>query len=52
MNRIVNLERSQQQALRPPYKGKFQRGAQGFKPKNDQEVPNNLSPTNVVEESL
>jgi len=26
MNRIVNLERAQQQAPRPPYKGKFQRG--------------------------
>jgi hypothetical protein len=50
MNRIFNLERAQQQAPRPPYKGKFQRGTQGFKPKNDHEVPNTLSPTNVVEE--
>jgi hypothetical protein len=44
MNRIFNLERSQQQAPRPPYKGKFQRGGQGFKPKNDKEVPNTLAP--------
>jgi hypothetical protein len=40
MNRIVNLEISQQQAPRARYKGKFQRGTQFFKPKNDQEVPN------------
>jgi hypothetical protein len=51
MNRIVNLERGQQQAPIPPYKGKFQRGGQGFKPKNDQEVPNTLAPTNMVEEN-
>jgi hypothetical protein len=38
MNRIVNLERAQQQAPRAPYKGKFQKGTQVFKPKNDQEV--------------
>jgi hypothetical protein len=48
MNRISNLERSQQQAPRPPYKGKFQRGTQGLKPKNDQEVHNTLAPTNMV----
>jgi hypothetical protein len=36
MNRIVNLERAQQQAPRAPYKGKFQRGTQVFKPNNDQ----------------
>ena len=35
MNRIVNLERAQQQAHIPPYKWKFQRTDQGFKPKND-----------------
>jgi hypothetical protein len=51
MNRIVNLERAQKQAPRPPYKGKSQRGNQGFKMKNDQEVPNTLAPTNVVEEN-
>jgi hypothetical protein len=51
MNRIVNLERAQQQAPRPPYKGQFQRGTQGFKPKNNQEVSNTLAPTNVVEEN-
>jgi hypothetical protein len=51
MNRIVNLEISQQQAPRTPYKGKFQNGNQGFKKNNDQEVPNTLSPTNVVEEN-
>jgi hypothetical protein len=52
MSRIVNLERAQKKSPRPPYKGKFQRGNQGFKPKNDQEVPNTLSPTNVVEDNL
>ena len=51
MNRIVNLERAQQQAPRHPYKGKFQRGGQGFKPKNYQEVPNTLSPKNMVKEN-
>jgi hypothetical protein len=30
MNRIVNLERAQQQAPRVPYKGKFQRGNSSF----------------------
>ena len=52
MNRIVNLERAQQQSLGLTYKGQFQRGVQGFKPKNDQEVPSTLSPTNVVEKNL
>jgi len=52
MNRIVNLERDQQQSCRPPYKGKFQRGTRFFKLKNDHEVPNTLSPTNMVEEIL
>jgi hypothetical protein len=51
MNRIVNLERAQQQAPRVPYKGQFQRGTQVFKPKNDQEVPNTLAPTNMVDEN-
>ena len=50
MNSTANLDATQQQAPRPPYKGKFQRIGQGFKPKNDQEVPNTLAPTNVVEE--
>jgi hypothetical protein len=51
MNRIVNLERSQQQAPRLPYKGKLQKNGQGFKPRSDQNVPNPLAPTNVVEEN-
>ena len=51
MNRIVNLERAQHQAPRVPYKGQFQKGNQVFKPKNDQEVPNTLAPTNVVDEN-
>jgi hypothetical protein len=51
MNRIVILERAQQQYLIPPYKGKFQRTGQGFKPKNNQEVPKILALTNMVEES-
>jgi hypothetical protein len=40
MNRIVNLERAQQQVPRFPYRWSFQRGTQGFKPKNDQEFSN------------
>jgi hypothetical protein len=51
MNRIFNLEIAQQKSPRAPYKWKFQRGTRFFKPKNDQEVPNTLSPTNVVEEN-
>jgi hypothetical protein len=51
MNRIINLEISQQQAHRACYKGKFQRGTQVFKPKNDQEVPNTLAPENMVDEN-
>jgi hypothetical protein len=51
MNRIVNLERTQQQAPRVPYKGQFQKGNQVFRPKNDQEVPNTLAPANVVDEN-
>jgi hypothetical protein len=51
MNRIVNLERTQQQDPRVPYKGQFQKGNQDFRPKNDQEVPNTLSHENVVDES-
>jgi hypothetical protein len=51
MNRIVNLEITQQQDPRAPYKAQFQRGTQVFKPKNDEEVPNTLSPTNVVDEN-
>jgi hypothetical protein len=51
MNRIVNLERTQQQAPRVPYKGQFQKGNQVFRPKNDQEVPNTLAPSNVVDEN-
>jgi hypothetical protein len=51
MSRIVNLERSQSQAPRVPYKGKFQKGNQFYKPKNEQEVPNTLASTNVVDEN-
>jgi hypothetical protein len=51
MSRIVNLERSQSQAPRVLYKGKFQKGNQFYKPKNEQEVPNTLAPTNVVDEN-
>jgi hypothetical protein len=51
MSRIVNLERAQSQAPRVPYKGQFQKGNQFYKPKNDQEVPNTLAPTNVVDEN-
>ena len=51
MSRIVNLERSQNQAPRVPYKGQFQKGNQFYNPKNDQEVPNTLAPANVVDEN-
>jgi hypothetical protein len=51
MNRIINLERAQNQAPRVPYKGQFQKGNQVYRPKNDQEVPNTLAPTNVVDEN-
>jgi hypothetical protein len=51
MSRIVNLERSQSQAPRVPYKGQFQKGNQFYKPKIEQEVPNTLAPTNVVDEN-
>jgi hypothetical protein len=51
MNRIVNLGRTQQQAPRVPYKRQFQKGNRVFRPKNDQEVPNTLSPLNIVDEN-
>jgi hypothetical protein len=51
MSRIVNLERSQTQAPRVPYKGQFQKGSQFYKPKNEQEVPNTLAPANVADEN-
>jgi hypothetical protein len=51
MNRIANLERAQSQAPRVPYKGQFQKGNQIYRPKNDQEVPNTLAPTNVMDEN-
>jgi hypothetical protein len=49
--RIFNRERTQQQAPRVPYKGQFQKGNQVFRQKNHQEVPNTLSPTNIVDEN-
>jgi hypothetical protein len=52
MNRIVRLEKSQTQALRPPFKGQFQKGNQFYKPKNENEVLNTLAPTNVIDENL
>jgi hypothetical protein len=51
MSRIVRLEKSQIQALRPPFKGQFQKGNQFYKPKNENKVPNTLAPTNVVNEN-
>jgi hypothetical protein len=51
MNRIVNLERAQQQAPRVPYKGQFQKRNQVFRPNNDQEVQNTLAPANIVDEN-
>ena len=51
MSRIIRLEKSQIQALRPPFKGQFQKGNQFYKPKNENEVPNTLAPTNIVDEN-
>ena len=51
MNMIVNLERTQQQSPRVPYKRQFQKGNQVFRPKSDQEVPNTLAPANMVDEN-
>jgi hypothetical protein len=51
MSRIVNLERSQSQEPRVPYKGKFQKGNQFYKPKNEKEVSNTLAPSNIVDEN-
>jgi hypothetical protein len=42
---------TQQQSPRVPYKGQFHKGSQVFRPKNDQEVPNTLSPANIVYEN-
>jgi hypothetical protein len=51
MNRIVKLERAQSQAPSVPYKGQFQKGNRIYRSKNDQEVPNTLAPTNIVDEN-
>jgi hypothetical protein len=51
MSRIVRLEKSQIQAPRAPYKGQFQKGNQFYKLKTEHEVPNTLSPTNIVDEN-
>jgi hypothetical protein len=51
MNRVIRLEKSQTQAPRPPFKWQFQKGNQAYKPKNENEVPNTLAPTNVVDEN-
>jgi hypothetical protein len=51
MSRIVRLEKSQIWAPRPPFKGKFQKGNQVYKPNNENEVPNTLAPINVVDEN-
>jgi hypothetical protein len=51
MNKVTNMERIQQQMVRPPYKGQPQRPNQSWKPRppNEQKVPNTLAPTNVIE---
>jgi hypothetical protein len=51
MSQIVRLEKSQIQAPRPPFKGQFLKGNQFYKPNNENEVPNTLAPTNVVDEN-
>jgi hypothetical protein len=50
MNKITNLERSQQQATKPPFRGQPQRSSQAWKPRapNEQRVPNTLDPSNVI----
>jgi hypothetical protein len=48
---IVKLEISQTQEPRVPYKGKFQKGGQFYKLKNEHEVPNTLASANVVDEN-
>jgi hypothetical protein len=51
MNQIIRLEKSQTQAPRPPFEGPFQKGNQTYNSKNENEVPNTLAPTNVVDEN-
>jgi hypothetical protein len=50
MNKVTNMERIQQQIMRPPYKGQPQRKNPTWKPRppNEQRVPNTLAPTNVI----
>jgi hypothetical protein len=50
MNKITNLERAQQQATKPPFRGQPQRSSQAWKPRapNEQRVPNTLDPSNVI----
>jgi hypothetical protein len=52
MNNITNIERVQQQTMRPPYKGQPQRQNQTWRPRppNEQRVPNTLEPTNVIDQ--
>jgi len=44
MNIITNLERAQQQALMPPFNGQPQNSGQLYKPRNEQRVPDTLTP--------
>jgi hypothetical protein len=50
MKKITNLERSQQQATKPPFRGPPQRLSQAWKTRapNEQRVPNTLDPSNVI----
>jgi hypothetical protein len=49
--RIINLERAQQHAPRPPFKGQPQKLGQGWKPRSEQKVPNTLDHSNIVDET-
>jgi hypothetical protein len=53
MNMINNLEREQQQAPKPPFRGSPQNPSQAWRPRapNEQKVPNTLSPSNNVDET-
>ena len=50
MNMITNLERSQQQATKPPFRGQPERPSQAWKHRspNEQRIPNTLDTSNVI----
>jgi hypothetical protein len=50
MNRITILERAQQEASKPPFRGQSQNPSQAWRDMdpNEQRVPNTLDPSNVA----